>query len=89
MAGEPIRLDAPNQQVVRPYLTGADVADPGDAGEPTAEFDPSSTDVAGVRDYLEAHPYDVVRVLELEQAGRARKGVLELGVTDAGDAPEG
>lgn len=41
-------------------------------------FDPSAHDVDGVNDYLAgASPAEQHRVLALERAGKARKGVLE------------
>lgn len=43
----------------------------------TDEFDPTEHTVPEVVEHIEAHPDDISRVLEAEQAGKARKGVLE------------
>jgi hypothetical protein len=42
-----------------------------------AGFDPSEHTVAEVVEHLDANPDDAARVLEVEQSGKARKGVLE------------
>jgi hypothetical protein len=48
----------------------------------TDEFDPTEYKVAEVVEHIEAHPDEAARILEAEQAGKARKGVLEHGGTE-------
>jgi hypothetical protein len=49
------------------------------APAPAAEFDPGEYTVAEVIEHLDANPNDAARILEAEQSGKARKGVLEYG----------
>jgi hypothetical protein len=42
-----------------------------------AEFDPNEGTVAEVNEYLDAHPDQTKAVMAAEQAGQARKGILE------------
>lgn len=43
----------------------------------TNDFDPAEHTVAEVTEHLTANPDDATRVIEAEQAGKARKGVIE------------
>ena len=66
---------------VRGYLTcAADLAgDPEAPGDTPAEgeFDPADVNAPEVHEYLKAHPEEVARVIELERAGRNRKGIID------------
>ncbi len=68
---------------VRGFLTGvASVSgDPeggtAEGGEPDGLFDPSEVNAPEVHEYLKAHPEEVARVIELERAGRNRKGIVD------------
>lgn len=67
---------------VRGYLAcAADLAgDPEapDGGEPVeGEFNPADVNAPEVHEYLKAHPEEVARVIELERAGRNRKGIID------------
>lgn len=68
---------------VRGYLAcAADLAgDPEAPGDGTApaegEFNPADVNAPEVHEYLKAHPEEVARVIELERAGRNRKGIID------------
>lgn len=66
---------------VRGYLAcAADLAgDPEAPGDTPAEgeFNPADVNAPEVHAYLKAHPEEVARVLELERAGRNRKGIID------------
>jgi hypothetical protein len=74
---EPVR-EVPILPVERPEPV-ASIATPEvviDAAEPSLEFDPSTHTVAEVLTYLRANPDDRARVIEAEQAGKARGTIL-------------
>lgn len=68
---------------VRGYLAcAADLAgDPevpgGDVAPVAGEFNPADVNAPEVHEYLKAHPEEVARVIELERAGRNRKGIVD------------
>lgn len=66
---------------VRGYLAcAADLAgDPEVSGDTPAEgeFNPADVNAPEVHEYLKAHPEEVARVIELERAGRNRKGIID------------
>lgn len=68
---------------VRGYLAcAADLAgDPetpgNDAAPAEGEFNPADVNAPEVHEYLKAHPEEVARVIELERAGRNRKGIVD------------
>lgn len=68
---------------VRGYLAcaadlGGDPEAPGDDAAPVeGEFNPADVNAPEVHEYLKAHPEEVARVIELERAGRNRKGIID------------
>ena len=70
--------DDPNREAVgvEPIWTGAGVTVEQQTAPQPGEFDPSEHTVDEVNAYLEAHPDDSDRVLTLEEAGKARVGIL-------------
>lgn len=74
----------PGQEVPDGVTVGAHVTAEGTAaaGAPAADRkplaeDPSEYKVAEVNDYLAEHPDEAAAVLALEEAGEARKGILQ------------
>lgn len=69
-----------NDEAVEGVPSDVAVADePGGDGEEAAGlFDPSQHNAPEVHEYLKANPDDVQRVLELEAAGKARRGIFEV-----------
>lgn len=66
---------------VRGYLAcaAALAGDPETPGDTPAEgeFNPADVNAPEVHEYLKAHPEEVARVIELERAGRNRKGIID------------
>lgn len=73
----------PGQEVPDGVTVGAHVTAEGTTdGAPAADRkplaeDPSEYKVAEVNDYLAEHPDEAAAVLALEEAGEARKGILQ------------
>lgn len=58
---------------------GATLREVPEDGEPAAEgeFNPADVNAPEVHEYLKAHPEATARVIELERAGRNRKGIVD------------
>lgn len=89
--GAPVAADAPSADQAEPKADGADQAEPTEVDEP-AEVEDGGSEEDGAKDYsdllsgsvgdvekyVEAHPEERDAIVEAEQQGKARKGILEL-----------